>query len=339
LAVQEQPKDIQCPQCYEINPGGSSFCDVCGASLSAERKGHSEGSDTEVYQELARTNLLRMRGEYKKAVTVCLSVLKRYPNNATAHTLLGDIYAEQGDLPHAKEWYELAIDLGTASEIDKKKLESINQRLTDREAARTAQRLGKAQEGHRRSGLMIAGVAGLLVLVAAASYLLGQSINDAKSEIGSSAVRTPIGITNGNGQDANPGEDPENPTVNVAPSLSPPDQSMLALLQGEPSLKDRILTVEEDPRHSLLTVTVLAAPGESTPELAVLIGKEVLGVVDRHQLLTMRIVSGNRLALIADIRTIELKQSIQSLGPDERIEQRWRQLLVQTWPEAGAASL
>lgn len=121
-------------------PKGSEFCAECGAPLDlAPGVG---GSDTEVYPELAKANLLRMRKEYKQAEDVCLSILRRYPNNASANTLLGDICAEKGDLEQAAEWYELALDLIPDSAAEKAKLEDVRARLATKEKAATVETLG-----------------------------------------------------------------------------------------------------------------------------------------------------------------------------------------------------
>jgi tetratricopeptide (TPR) repeat protein len=72
---------------------------------------YAEGSDREVYPELARANLLRMQGKYEEAIEVCRRIMGRFPSNETVHALLGDIYADQGKLEDAIQWYELLVEL------------------------------------------------------------------------------------------------------------------------------------------------------------------------------------------------------------------------------------
>src|SRR5688500_5066185 len=86
LAVPGSNKTKLCDKCFATMPSDAPFCPECGAPV-----GSSEGSDSEIYPLLARANLLRMRAEYKQAENVCLSILKRYPNNSSTNTLLGDI--------------------------------------------------------------------------------------------------------------------------------------------------------------------------------------------------------------------------------------------------------
>gem|GEM_PF-4072257 len=83
--------DIICDFCFAMNPQGAHICEECGAPL-VEGKEAGDESDQLVYRDLARANLQRMRGDFAAARETCLSILRRYPNNATTQGLLGDIY-------------------------------------------------------------------------------------------------------------------------------------------------------------------------------------------------------------------------------------------------------
>jgi len=60
---------------------------------------------------LAQANLARIRGDKQQAVDYCVQVLRTQPGNADAHSLLGDIYRDQGALDDAIQWYRMATDL------------------------------------------------------------------------------------------------------------------------------------------------------------------------------------------------------------------------------------
>jgi hypothetical protein len=85
----------------------------CGSRIREDTTDplYAEGSDREVYPELARANLLRMQGRYDEAIEVCRRIMGRFPSNETVHALLGDIYADQGKLEDAIQWYELLVEL------------------------------------------------------------------------------------------------------------------------------------------------------------------------------------------------------------------------------------
>lgn len=123
-----------CPHCGAEISDDSRFCPECGAPLQEELSGAEElAMEREVYSLLATANLYRIRGLWQEAENKCIEVLRRYPNNPTAHSLLGDIYADQGRWEEASEWYELAVELSPASTVDRKKLERVKDILEGRE--------------------------------------------------------------------------------------------------------------------------------------------------------------------------------------------------------------
>src|SRR5579872_6736771 len=91
---------------------------VCDNGLAA---GVAQVSST-FDADLARANLLRMRADYKRAEDLCLTILKSNPKSAATHSLLGDIYSDQGQLEQAAQWYGLSLDLDPSSMADKQKL-------------------------------------------------------------------------------------------------------------------------------------------------------------------------------------------------------------------------
>ena len=82
---------------------------------------------------LAQANLARIRGQWGEAVETCVRVLRVQPGNADAHSLLGDIYRDQGALDDAIQWYRMASDL-RPNGPDVEKLRKLEQER-DRRAA------------------------------------------------------------------------------------------------------------------------------------------------------------------------------------------------------------
>jgi hypothetical protein len=79
---------------------------------------------------LAQANLARIRGHWQEAVDFCVQVLRTQPSNADAHSLLGDIYRDQGAIDDAIQWYRMAVDLRpTGPDVEKlRKLEAERER-------------------------------------------------------------------------------------------------------------------------------------------------------------------------------------------------------------------
>jgi len=82
-------------------------------------------SDDEVYGLLAAANLLRTRKQTELALNKCMEVLRRQPDNASAHSLLGDICRDQGRLHEAAEWYKLALQYDPSNIADRDKLDAL----------------------------------------------------------------------------------------------------------------------------------------------------------------------------------------------------------------------
>ncbi len=213
MEAQERSKPILlCQKCFSLIPNGEDYCPECGAPVVDDL---TEGSDTAVYPELARANLWRMRGEYKQAEDICLAVLRRHPNSATANTLLGDICAERGDLKQAAEWYEMALDITPDSVSDRQKLESVRSRIRDHETAQTAKTLG-LPESRPKIGLWVGGAVGFIALIAVVAFLLGERTNARKST-GSAEVLAPVTIPLDSSRDSAANADPE-PSANPDPA-------------------------------------------------------------------------------------------------------------------------
>ena len=60
---------------------------------------------------LSSANLCRMRKQWPEAINLCVEVLKSAPADAAAHSLLGDIYRDQGKPEEAARWYRMALNL------------------------------------------------------------------------------------------------------------------------------------------------------------------------------------------------------------------------------------
>ncbi len=107
-----------CDKCFALLDENDLYCKECGASVAEG----VEGSDSIVYPEIARANLARLRGEMEEAERICRTILKQYPNNVSAHILLGDLCFDANNLEEACQWYDLALGLAPENSMLAKKL-------------------------------------------------------------------------------------------------------------------------------------------------------------------------------------------------------------------------
>ena len=329
LAAQDQPKEISCPQCFEINPAGSTFCQLCGAPLS--EKGEAvEGSDTEVYRDLAQTNLLRMRGSYKEAIQVCLSILKRYPHNVTAHSLLGDIHAEQGDLEQAAEWYEMALDLSPQAEAERQKLDMIRRQILERETAATDQQLEIPESKPPKTGLFVALSVALILICGVAAYAIG---NMAKPK-----PETPqVNITTGG--ETNPttgstitelpnGSDPDTAHADPSGATKTAGEAILDVMKSTCREKSRYISVVEDARGPSLIVSVRASADDVPEEVAALVADDIFTLFSKYVKVTVRVMVDNSPKLHADAAKAKVLEVREKLNANETMAAHWQEILT-----------
>lgn len=72
---------------------------------------HPIPSPDAVHALLTQANLFRLRQQFEEATECCIAVLQSDPGSQTAHSLLGDIYRDQGLLDDAIRWYRMALEL------------------------------------------------------------------------------------------------------------------------------------------------------------------------------------------------------------------------------------
>jgi hypothetical protein len=95
---------------------------------------------------LKQANLCRLRGQWTEAIDHCIAILRVRPNSATTHSLLGDIYRDQGRIEDAIRWYRMAVDL-RPNPADEAKLQRLERERTHYERIAAL----RAQSGYDRS--------------------------------------------------------------------------------------------------------------------------------------------------------------------------------------------
>lgn len=128
-----------CQHCGQPLEAEAAACPVCLHPLTQNDMQQTSGND--VYLMLMRANVLRLRRQYQLAEAQCSEIIRRDPNNAAAHSVLGDIARDQGKLRDAIEWYKMALDLNPGNVSDRKKLEEVIDQVYSREKGKVFQRI------------------------------------------------------------------------------------------------------------------------------------------------------------------------------------------------------
>jgi hypothetical protein len=285
-----------------------AFCPECGAPMDET----VEGANTAMYPELARANLLRMRGDYKQAENICLSILKRYPNNASAHTLLGDIYAEQGELEQAAQWYELALDIVPESESDRRKLESVRRRIHERDTAATADQIGLPPKDPQR-GILYAFAAGLAIFLLVGTYFLGRTMG-IRQERGVAVVQQPIdaGAPRDHVVIHQPAPAPAPVQEERRIEAGDEDRALVARITQQAGAEGgRIVNASIDPRTRMITLTYNVPEGDDERTIGARLAVAALTAEPASNMVTLRAMRNGALVFSADV-TREAMRLVQS---------------------------
>lgn len=241
----------RCPHCGGGLSDEVGICPECGAPANGLRpNGTPHALEAEVGVLLAQANLSRLRRQFEVATTQCVEVLRRYPNNAAAHSLLGDICRDQGADADALGWYNFALQLDPTSAADRRKMAEVEARLraSTLEYGTPQPRWRQLLGGGRFRlplGLVLGVAIGCLVL-ATLAFLTVERDSTRAGMLGGPgmprALPTPLPSTQ-----PSPAPAPSPPAVAPTPSSSPaPEQPVVYTPGGEPPR----LTPPPDLNHS-----------------------------------------------------------------------------------------
>ncbi len=249
----------------------------------AEAGGREEAAlPRDAYALLAQANLLRMRGQWEEAAQSCMAALRLAPDSASANSLLGDIYENQGRYDDAAQWYRMALDANPDSPADRLKLDRLRQRepmsspayLKTNTLTKTVivpasrsglLRLARQPETALRYGAIAAALALMLVVAFAyravhpAGTLRAFGLGgDAEVKLMPVVVPPVAGML------------PTDP--DAVPAHDPSEQSALSALQASEDLSKQgiiVYDVQADPRAGRMTITFGLPPSQDLTQGAV----------------------------------------------------------------------
>ncbi len=297
MAVRGPDRTKVCERCFAVVDAALAACPECGAPLGGDIE---QATDTAMYPELARANVLRLRGEYKQAEQICLNILRRYPNNVTAHTLMGDVYSDLGDLENAAQWYELALDLDPSSETDKQKLEAVREQIRARDAGQATNEL--AVPDHTKSTPALLGLAlAIFAVIAIGAFMLGRGTQVAP------VVRRPISAP----LESAPVTDPASSAHGLGvPGLNPAleDRTTMQTIAQHSPLGARLVSAITDPRTKNLTLTIAVTGSDDDRRIAAELAKTAVDQLTDASVVTVRVVRSDHLDYVADVQREKVLQ-------------------------------
>ena len=242
--------------------------------------------------DLARANLMRLRSEYKKAENICIGILHQFPKSAAAHTLLADIYLDQGMLDRAEQWYGLSLDLDPNSQYEQQKLADVREQIKEREQIFAADQLGLPEPSPNIQSWKVGGIAVAVILVGILGYAIryGRIGNNTEPQV----IKTPIKATVDNmypayvngGPRTNAGP-PALSNVNpigdrqATPAVFPKDDNELkSEVTQKCKFGQRLLSLTQDLKSKITTVVFQSVEAEDQREVAAELAKSVFELTD-----------------------------------------------------------
>jgi len=137
-----------------------------------------EPKQHDIDPELARVNVLRMRGDFEAAKDHCLAALRKSPENETANLLMGDICAAAGDSQQAEDWYRIALDIDPHSAKARKKLDGLIAAKAVEEIASAEKQIGVAIDRGPNQYLFPVLLGVFVLFVIALAYLIGRKMRE-----------------------------------------------------------------------------------------------------------------------------------------------------------------
>lgn len=211
--------------------------------------------------DLARINVLRLRGDAQVAKQLCRELLLHKPESEQAHALMGELCMDSGEFNEAADWFEMAASHAPDSWSLKARAEQARRRVEEVEALATARKLGIPTSRSKMN--VFAGSLLIIVLaICALAFYIGGQLGQGNRV---RTINTPLTLSPAPAvSSTRPATDPV-----VGFSLPTSDERLLKTLQGSSSLGARTLLAYRDPRGPTFVISLEAPPGEfTTRELA-----------------------------------------------------------------------
>lgn len=124
---------MYCTACGVKNSPESNYCKQCGhkidrpipVKISEEAFDRALPEEEQVSALLERAYRLRADGDIEGAIALCHEALALKAGSTSAHSLLGQLYAQQGEREKAVQEYERVLQLNPGSIADRVKLDEL----------------------------------------------------------------------------------------------------------------------------------------------------------------------------------------------------------------------
>jgi hypothetical protein len=295
--------------------------------------------DSQILQaDLAKVNLLRIRGDFSSAKTLCLSILKRYPESVDAHVMMGDLHSEQAELAPAAEWYSLALDLDPKAPSVAVKLARVQAGLDITKQAVSSRAL--IQIGKKTSPWLFVAALASALSIGSIAYIAGlknppnQSGNYVREKISApptnASPQVPILGSGSNSVQLPPVEQKSPPKSDITPVKESPkenkgnipnglvsqDQTLFDQIYQKTTYSKNLISILTDPRSQSMIITYSVKEGEHGRYIGAILADVAMEYDTKALQVTVRGVRNGLLSYMADVPKEKIMQLEIESGKD-----------------------
>lgn len=304
------------------------------------------------HADLARANVLRLRGDFTEAEALCVRVLEFDPNNADVHTLLGDIASTRDNIDQAFEHYSLALQLDPTSSDVARKLEEARTLKANRDLAQTVEQIGLPPRSAFPWGTLAFAAFSLICLAVVVGFALrhpspnhtlgtpvvvsvpADSILTPQTSKGDPDTQSAISAKPlPDAKVPHPGG--ETGTPSGTSSVAGEDRAIQQMLAERSNLGSRLQSVTQDPRNHQVIVTFSLTEGEDARRLGAQFARTILEQINETQVVTVRATQNGTLIFVADATRARYLESLaeqrKSATPD-RADSMGDEIFSNEWP-------
>ncbi|MBL8048689.1 MAG: tetratricopeptide repeat protein [Chthonomonas sp.] len=262
----------------------------------------------EISKVLAEANVARMRGELARAQDLLRQVLAAQADEPDALLMLGEVYADQGELDKALPYLDQAATARPHVRQIQEKRDALKKRIADREVANVVSQLGLPTTKSRAKVWAI-GSAAFVFAVCLLSFFLGRMMDRGQKEVSVPITLTPVQqaksappVT----QEPEPQTDPVTPTkrdngVTIIDFRPDEDKQLLSSLKSSMTEPESLTEARRDNRTGHIQITLRDANNADHKAMAGTAAAAVLRAMTDCPMVSVRVEVGSKLTYEADM--------------------------------------
>lgn len=277
---------------------------------------------------LAEANVARMRGEHHRAQDLLRQVLDASPDDPDATLMLGEVFADQGDLEKALPYLDQAAVLRPHSRPLIEKRDELKRRIADRDVASVVAQLGLPTTKSRAKlwAMMSAAVVFGFALL---SFFLGRAMDRGQKEVSAPIDIQPIKTAQVTEPEVTEPDAPVVPTkrdsgITIIDFRPDDDKQLLSSLKSQVPEPDNLTEARRDNRTGNISLTLRQLAGADNKTVAATYAATVLRAMKDCPGVSVRVEVASKLVYEADLTRAALEGATEpNTPPAQLLSNEW----------------